>query len=286
MPLIRDAMSSGQLIYFSLGQSMIRTCIPIQTPIRKYGALWLDIPDEPGHKPSTNPNDLQALVNQAAIALERSLLLVESRRQAVEIKAAYDKLETTYDQTLASLISALDARDRETEGHSIRVSTLAVKLGTTLGFSNDQLKILERGSILHDIGKIGISDAILHKPGPLNDQEWKLMKLHPDIGAKIVDGIPFLQDTIPIIRHHQERWNGTGYPSGLKGEEIPLLARLFAIVDAFDALTSNRPYRQKISPLEALQYLHSEANILFDPQLVVAFDNMIKEDQTTLLLLE
>ena len=289
MSLLKDAMNSGQLIYFSQGQSMMRTCVPIQTPIRKYGAVWMDIPDEPGHKTSPNPNDmqaLQALVSQAAIALERSLLLAESRRQAVEIKAAYDKLETTYDQTLASLVSALDARDRETEGHSLRVSHLSVKLGKALGFTSDQLKVLERGSILHDIGKIGISDSILHKPGPLNDQEWLLMKQHPDIGARIVEGIPFLQDTIPIIRHHQERWNGTGYPSGLKGEEIPLLARLFAVVDAFDALTSNRPYRKKISIPEAIHYLREEAGILFDPYIVDAFERMAAEDETALVLTE
>lgn len=273
--IIHDAMESGQLIYFSQGQSVIRTCLPIQTPIQKYGALWMDTPDDPNHNESTNPNDLQALVNQAAIALERSLLLAESRRQAAEIKSAYDKLEATYDQTLASLISALDARDSETEGHSIRVSQLAVKLGEALGYSRDELKVLERGSLLHDIGKIGVSDAILHKPGPLNDDEWQIMKLHPDIGAKIVEGIPFLEDTIPLIRHHQERWDGTGYPGGLAGENIPHLARLFSIVDAFDALTSNRPYRQKISDEEALQYILEQANILFDPQIVRVFEEML-----------
>jgi putative nucleotidyltransferase with HDIG domain len=221
---------------------------------------------------------MQALVNQAAIALERSMLLAESRRQAIEIKAAYDTLEETYDQTLASLTSALDARDRETEGHSIRVSHLAVKLGEVLKFSNEQLKVLERGSLLHDIGKIGISDTILHKPDKLNDEEWKLMKLHPDIGAKIVEGIPFLEDTIPLIRHHQERWNGTGYPSQLKGEEIPMLARLFSVIDAFDALTSNRPYRQKISAEEALAYLREQSGILFDPNIVNAFEKLIIQD--------
>ncbi|MDP1545444.1 MAG: GAF domain-containing protein [Anaerolineales bacterium] len=275
MKLIQDAMESGQMIYYSQGQAEINTCLPIQTPIRKYGAIWMNTPDEPGNKPSTNPNDLQALVNQAAIALERSLLLVESRRQAVEIKAAYDTLEATYDQTLASLTSALDARDRETEGHSLRVSQLAVQLGQTLGFSHEQLKILERGSLLHDIGKIGISDNILHKPGPLSEEEWVLMREHPDIGAKIVEGIPFLQETISLIRHHQERWDGTGYPAGFRREEIPYLARLFAVVDAFDALTSNRPYRQKIATREALQYIREQANILFDPQIVDAFEAMM-----------
>lgn len=278
MKLIKDAMNAGQLIYFSQGESGIRSCIPIKTPIRNYGAIWMESPDDQTDNPAANPNDMQALVNQAAIALERSLLLAESRRQAIEIKAAYDTLEETYDQTLASLISALDARDKETEGHSIRVSHMAVKLGEALKFSNEQLKVLERGSLLHDIGKIGISDAILHKPSKLTDEEWKIMKLHPDIGAKIVEGIPFLEDTIPLIRHHQERWDGTGYPSGLKGEEIPILARVFAVIDAFDALTSNRPYRQKISTEEALAYLREKAGILFDPHIVDAFEKMIIED--------
>lgn len=278
MEMIKDAMDSGQLIFVSQGQALIRMCLPIQTPIRKYGALWLDIPDDQGINPASNPNDLQALVNQAAIALERSLLLVESRRQAAEIKAAYNMLEATYDQTLASLISALDARDRETEGHSLRVSQLAVKLGETLGFSPEQLKVLERGALLHDIGKIGISDTILHKPGPLTEEEWKIMRKHPDIGAGIVEGIPFLEDTIPLIRHHQERWNGSGYPDGLKGERIPLLARLFAVVDAFDALTSNRPYRQSVSAQKAIQYIVDHAGILFDPTIVKAFQKMIAKD--------
>lgn len=281
MNLILDAMNSGQMIYFSQGQSSLRTCLPIQTPIRKYGAIWMDAPDDPAHNPSTNPNDLQALVNQAAIALERSLLLVESRRQAAEIKDAYDMLEATYDQTLASLSSALDARDRETEGHSMRVTDYAKRLGERLGYSAEQLKILERGSLLHDIGKIGISDTILHKPGPLNEAEWDIMRLHPDIGARIVAGIPFLEDTIPLIRHHQERWNGTGYPGALKGEEIPLLARLFSVIDAFDALTSNRPYRQKITVEEALVYLKSESGVLFDPHIVEAFSEMIRSESAS-----
>ncbi|MBI5965440.1 MAG: GAF domain-containing protein [Chloroflexi bacterium] len=279
MDLIKDAMSSGQHIHLSQGHSIIRTCLPIQTPIQKYGAVWMDAPEDLGHKPTANSNDLQALVNQAAIALERSLLLVESRRQAIEIKAAYDTLEATYDQTLASLTSALDARDRETEGHSLRVSHLVAKLGEALGFSAEILKVLERGSLLHDIGKIGISDTILHKPGSLSKEEWAIMKLHPDIGAKIVEGIPFLEDTIPLIRHHQERWNGTGYPAGLSGEEIPILARIFAIVDAFDALTSKRPYRQKISTMEALEYLREQSGILFDPKIVEVFSNLVVQMQ-------
>ncbi len=139
---------------------------------------------------------------------------------------------------------------------------------------------------MHDIGKIGISDTILHKPGPLDEEEWKIMRLHPDIGARIVAGIPFLQDTIPLIRHHQERWNGTGYPDGLQGEEIPILARMFAIVDAFDALTSKRPYRKKISTQEAIEYLREQSGILFDPNMIDVFEKVVMESQPDQPVLE
>jgi putative nucleotidyltransferase with HDIG domain len=183
-------------------------------------------------------------------------------------------------------MSALDARDRETEGHSLRVSHLTAKLGETLNFSHEQRKVLERGSLLHDIGKIGISDTILHKPGPLSEAEWDLMRNHPDIGAKIVEGIPFLEDTIPLIRHHQERWDGTGYPAGLREKEIPILARVFSIIDAFDALTSNRPYRQKISVLEAIEYINGQSGILFDPEIVEVFTKLVIANQSGLFFTE
>ena len=143
----------------------------------------------------------------------------------------------------------------------------------------NNLRSLERGSLLHDIGKIGISDTILHKPGPLSEEEWVVMRRHPDIGAKIVEGIPFLEDTIPLIRHHQERWDGTGYPDGLRGEEIPILARMFSIVDAFDALTSKRPYRQKISEQEALEYIQEQAGTFFDPEIVEVFKKLVMEEE-------
>ncbi|MCZ2126340.1 MAG: HD domain-containing protein [Anaerolineales bacterium] len=275
--LIQEAIDSGQTIYLALNQTLVRACYPIQTSIRKYGAIWMDSIDE-ATKPSAKPSDVQALVNQAAIALERSLLLAESKKQAQEIKDAYDTLEETYDQTLASLTAALDARDQETEGHSVRVAKLAVQFGKSLGYSPQQIKILERGSMLHDIGKIGISDAILLKPGALTEEEWKIMRLHPDIGARIVEGIPFLEETIPLIRHHQERWDGSGYPDQLKARDIPDLARMFSIVDTFDALTNKRPYRQKISAEEALGYLKEKAGAYFDPQMVAHFEALIKQN--------
>src|SRR5215510_14029130 len=180
-------------------------------------------------KPRQNFANTHALANQAAVTLERSILLSESRRQAKQIEAAYQELQVTYDQTLYALMSALDARDRETEGHSMRVSRLACLMGEKVGLTSEQLKALERGALLHDIGKIGISDTILHKPGKLTEDEWKIMRMHPDIGARIVEGIPFLQETLPVIRYHHERWDGSGYPMGLKGQDIPVFARIFPI---------------------------------------------------------
>src|SRR6185436_12910187 len=269
MQTIDQAMQTGQSIIVSMENGSL-VCYPLLTRGRTYGALWMNIPESRGQ----NFANLQTLANQAAIALERSILLSESRQQAKQLEAAYEELEITYDQTLISLMSALDARDRETEGHSTRVSRLACLLGEELGLSGQQLKALERGSLLHDIGKIGISDTILHKPGKLTDDEWRIMRIHPDIGARIVEGIPFLQDTLQVIRYHHERWDGSGYPMGLKGSGIPVQARIFAVADVFDALTSNRTYREKSLPDEAVQYLRDHAGSLFDPSIVEALSNV------------
>jgi putative nucleotidyltransferase with HDIG domain len=274
MELVQRVMDSGQSIFLSAEEESSNVCFPLKTAMRTFGALWLSIPDRNNARYATN---LQTLANQAAVALERSILLVESRAQARELEAAYRELETTYDHTLIALMSALDARDRETEGHSLRVARIAALLGRYLELNPTQLKALERGSLLHDIGKIGISDTILHKPGPLDAAEWKIMRLHPDIGARIVEGIPFLQDTLSVVRYHQERWDGSGYPVGLSGKDIPYLARIFAVADAFDALTSNRPYRTRVEPAEAIQYLSEQAGILFDPLIVQTLQDLFAQ---------
>lgn len=265
METIDQAIQTGQSIIVSVENGSL-VSYPLLTRGRTYGALWMNIPESRGQ----NFANLQTLANQAAIALERSILLSESRQQAKQLEAAYAELEITYDRTLTALMSALDARDRETEGHSTRVSRLTCLLGEEIGLSGQQLKALERGALLHDIGKIGISDTVLHKPGKLTDEEWKVMRIHPDIGARIVEGIPFLQETLPVIRYHHERWDGSGYPVGLKNNEIPVQARIFAIADVFDALTSKRSYRNKSSAEEAIQYLKDQAGILFDPLIVEA----------------
>lgn len=267
---IDQAIQTGQSIIVS-AESGTLVCYPLSTPGGTYGALWINIPESRGQ----NFANLQTLANQAAVALERSILLAESKRQAEEIKDAYAELEITYaelemtyDRTLTALMSALDARDRETEGHSTRVSRIACMLAENLGLTGDQLKALERGALLHDIGKIGISDTILHKPGKLTEDEWKTMRNHPDIGARIVEGIPFLNETLHVIRFHHERWDGSGYPNRLRGKEIPTQARIFAVADVFDALTSKRAYRSKASADDALRYLQDQAGVLFDPDIV------------------
>ena len=265
METVGQAIQTGQSIIVSVENGSL-VCYPLLTRGRTYGALWMSIPESRGQ----NFANMQTLANQAAIALERSILLSESRQQAKQIEAAYAELEITYDRTLTALMSALDARDRETEGHSTRVSRLACLLAEEIGLSGHQLKALERGALLHDIGKIGISDMILHKPGKLTEDEWKIMRIHPDIGARIVEGIPFLQETLPVIRYHHERWDGSGYPIGLKEKDIPVQARIFAVADVFDALTSSRSYRKRSSPEDAVQYLQEQAGILFDAEIVDA----------------
>jgi HD-GYP domain-containing protein (c-di-GMP phosphodiesterase class II) len=150
-------------------------------------------------------------------------------------------------------------------------------LGEEFGLASRQLKALERGALLHDLGKIGISDSVLHKPGPLDANEWEAMRKHPEIGARIVERVPFLADTISIINSHQERWDGSGYPVGLTGNDIPLLARIFAIADAFDALTSDRPYRKGVAERDAMDYIRSQSGILFDPQITTIFEAMVRE---------
>jgi putative nucleotidyltransferase with HDIG domain len=258
METINQAIQLGQSIFVSEADGT-RVCYPLQTRARTIGALWMDIPESRGQ----NFANIHALANQAAVTLERSMLLSE-------IKAAYQELQETYDQTLYALMSALDARDQETEGHSLRVSQLACLIGEKVGLTSAELDALKRGALLHDIGKIGISDTILHKPGKLTEDEWKIMRTHPDIGARIVKRIPFLQDCMPVVCYHHERWDGTGYPLGLKGENIPLFARIFAVADVFDALTSRRSYRKSSTPDDALAYLREQSNLLFDAQIVEA----------------
>jgi putative two-component system response regulator len=193
--------------------------------------------------------------------------------RAAELEVAH--IGQAYLETVTVMANAVEGRDFYTRGHVDRVTTYALNLAKELHWPPDHIRILELGARLHDIGKVRVPDHILNKPGPLNDEEWTVMKKHPSIGARILRGITHLQPAMPYILYHHERWDGTGYPEGLKGREIPIEARLLAIVDVYDAITTRRPYHPAKSNQEVIELLKSESGKHFDPDLVPIFINMI-----------
>ncbi|MDR7419798.1 MAG: HD domain-containing phosphohydrolase [Armatimonadota bacterium] len=210
---------------------------------------------------------LETLAGQAAIAIDTARLLDDLRR-------AHDDLARAYDATLAGWSRALDLRDRETEGHTQRVTDMTLRLAEAMGVARDDLVHIRRGALLHDIGKMGIPDRILTKPAPLTPEEWAIMRRHPVYAYEMLSPVEFLRPALDIPYAHHEKWDGTGYPRGLKGEAIPLAARIFAVVDAWDALRSDRPYRPAWSEDRVLQYLRDRAGRDFDPEVVDAFLRM------------
>jgi putative nucleotidyltransferase with HDIG domain len=190
------------------------------------------------------------------------------------LRSTMQDLERSYDITLEAMGDALDLRDEETEGHSKRVTAYTVALAQAMGLESDDLRIIARGAFLHDIGKIATPDSILLKPGKLSEDEMMIMKQHCERGYGIVRKIPFLRDAAEIVYAHQERFDGTGYPRGLRGEEIPLGARIFAIADSLDAMTSDRPYRKGASFAAAIEEIRRCAGKQFDPQIVEVFLGM------------
>lgn len=211
-------------------------------------------------------NLLGTALNRAAQA--RREVETELLRAKVAAEAATNRVELTYDDTLQALGAALDLRDNETAGHSNRVTRYCLELARRMGCSGEQLKHIERGAYLHDIGKIGTPDHILLKPGKLNPQEREIMQQHARVGYDLVSRIEFLQEAAEIVHSHQERYDGKGYPRGLAGEAIPLGARIFAVADTFDAMTSNRPYRQALPLSAALEEIRNESGRQFDPKVV------------------
>ena len=191
--------------------------------------------------------------------------------QAKALGLALAETERTYDATLRALSGALDVRDSETEGHGRRVVEYMELIAEQLGLPEPMYATLRRGALLHDIGKIGVPDHVLRKPGPLTETEWGVMRRHPDLGAGIIGDIPFLEEVAVIVRAHHERWDGGGYPDELAGRDIPLGARIFAVADSFDAMTSDRPYRLGRPLQEALGELLGGRGTQFDPQVVDAF---------------
>lgn len=198
--------------------------------------------------------------------------------RTAELDQALDGIEIAYRSTLKALVQALETRDYETYGHSERVVTFSLRLGHELSLDRDALHDLELGALMHDIGKIGVPDAILRKPAELTDEEWEAMKLHPLHGQKILRNISFLEGAARIVAQHHERWDGSGYPYGLRGEDIDISARIFAVADAFDAMISDRIYRKGCSYTDALKELEDHAGTQFDPSVVEAFKQIPRED--------
>ncbi|MBI2766057.1 MAG: HD-GYP domain-containing protein [Chloroflexi bacterium] len=191
----------------------------------------------------------------------------------VEITQMSEKIREAYDGTLESLVAALDLRDHETRGHSGRVATHSLQLAKMLGIKDaDELEMIYRGALMHDVGKIGIPDHILLKPGKLTEEEWVFMRRHSAMGYRILAQVPYLRPAAKVVLAHHERWDGGGYPRGLKADAIPLGARIFAISDSFDAIISDRPYRAGQSPDAALVEIQKYAGTQFDPMVVEAFE--------------
>ncbi len=207
---------------------------------------------------------LEAFAGQAAIAIENTQLFEYLQRANMELNLAYDA-------TIEGWSRALDLRDHETEGHTLRVADLTLKLARAMQVGETQLKAIRRGALLHDIGKMGVPDAILLKDGSLTDEEWAIMRRHPQFARDMLTPISYLRDALEIPYHHHEKWDGTGYPQGLKGNQIPLAARIFAVVDVWDALTNDRPYRKKWTEQKALEYILEQRGKHFDPQVVDVF---------------
>ncbi|HBX69762.1 MAG TPA: two-component system response regulator [Chloroflexi bacterium] len=197
--------------------------------------------------------------------------------RAAELEVAH--IGMAYLETVKVIANAIEGRDRYTRGHVDRVTTYAIWLAEELRWPSDHLRILEFGARLHDIGKITVPDQILNKPDRLTEEEWGIMKRHPTVGAKILRDISHLQPAMPYILYHHERWDGTGYPEGLSGREIPIEARLLAIADVYDALTTNRPYHPAQNFKEVAELLKSESGKHFDPDLVPIFLNVLEKKQ-------
>jgi len=219
---------------------------------------------------------LERKVEERTIEVRRKSEEVE--RLYRELKIAFEQIRSTYDTTLEALMEALDTRDTETQGHSRRVSEYTVSVAKRLAVQEPELTQMKWGALLHDVGKIGVPDAILRKPGPLTPEEWVEMRKHPELGRRILAGIRFLDGAVPIVYCHQERYDGTGYPRGLKGDQIPLGARIFAVVDTLDAMTMNRPYRKALPYERARQEVIQFAGVQFDPRVVDAFLQVPEEE--------
>ena len=218
-------------------------------------------------------NVIDSLADLAAIAIDNASLFDDFQQANTELIQAYDA-------TIEGWAHALELRDWETEGHSKRVTDMTLELSRLVGIKGDELIHVRRGALLHDIGKMAIPDHILFKPGPLDDDEWRIMRKHPTYAYQLLSNIHFLRPALEIPYYHHERWDGSGYPFGLRGEQIPLAARVFAVIDVWDALLMDRPYRAGWPEEKVINYLREEAGRQFDPAVVGAFIALLGREKS------
>ena len=221
--------------------------------------------------------EIRARVN-TIIRLNRYRRLL---KQQADLLQAHRELQDAYNATLKGLVRALDFRDNETGDHSRRVTLLTVEVARLMGINEDELVHVRRSALLHDIGKMAVPDSILHKPGPLTEAEWDIMRKHPQFAMEMLKDIEYLRPALVIPLNHHERWDGTGYPHGIKGEEIPLAARIFAVVDVWDALSSDRPYRKAWPYEKIVEYMREQSGTHFDPKVVALLLQMMVGAQET-----
>ncbi|MCB2155061.1 HD domain-containing protein [bacterium] len=238
-------------------------CAPLVVGDRVLGALYLDNRQRNIHYDDLDAEVVTAFANQAAIALDNARLC--------------DNLQESYHQTLQALVKAIEAKDAYTMGHTQRVKKYSLGIAQEMGFEQDHLRKLEMAAELHDIGKIGIKEGIINKPGGLTDTEYSTIKAHVEMGEKILGPIGYLRELLPWIRGHHERWDGSGYPDGLKGDHCPLEARILGVADSFDAMTSKRSYNKPMTYNEALDRIKEGAGKTYDPEVVVAFETYVTE---------
>lgn len=242
-------------------------CAPLKLKEEIIGVLFVDSRVHTGLFQDSDLNILSAFANQAAVAIDNARLFDG-------LQSVNKELMDAYEATLKGWAFALELRDRETEGHTQRVTDLTLILAKKFGLPEEQMEHIKRGALLHDIGKMAIPDSVLLKPGELNLAERKFMEMHPQFAKEMLEKIEFLHPAIDIPYCHHEKWDGSGYPENLRGEDIPFPARIFAVVDVWDALTSERPYRNPVDPKEVRRIIREKSGSHFDPQVVDAFLEM------------
>lgn len=254
----------GQQLSVAAFRLLSILCVPLKIKDSLIGVIYVDNRAHTGMFQQSDLDLISAFANQAAVAIDNARLFDD-------LQESNEELQIAYQATLEGWVRALDMRDKETEGHTKRVTALTQRLAKSMGVSEDDIVHITRGALLHDIGKMAIPDGILLKPGSLTPEERTIIQKHPVYANEMLKPIKFLHPALDIPYCHHEKWDGSGYPRGLKGEDIPFAARIFCVIDVWDALVSDRPYRKGMEPAEIRKHIQEESGTHFDPNVVDAF---------------